>query len=139
MIIESKAQASTKNIPIEQLVNRIGKYLSKTLDGVYNYKKNVQTFDLYTVVYYQYPIMPSRPGGEKRYSDLEEMRLNISLTSYSNKIRVNLIEISPEEQTLKHFVLREKDTIELVVAREKIESEIRKTLNKVFEGYIFIY
>jgi len=139
MIIESKAQASTKNIPIEQLVNRIGKYLSKTLDGVYNYKKNVQTFDLYTVVYYQYPIMPSRPGGEKRYSDLEEMRLNISLTSYSNKIRVNLIEISPEEQTLKHFVLREKDIIELVVAREKIESEIRKTLNKVFEGYIFIY
>ena len=139
MIVTSKRQISVKNIPVEQLVNRVGNYLRRHIDGVYNYRIGVQTYDLYTVIYYQYPIMPEKPGGEVKYSELSEMNFNISLTSYSNKIRVNVIELSPDEQTICHFVLSEKDTYDMIVAREKIETEIRRVLNKLFEGYIFIF
>lgn len=139
MIIEAKTVPGTKNIPIEQLVNRIGKYLNKNLDGVYKFKIGNSEVNLYLVVYYQIPMLSKRPGEGKTLSDLYEMNFNLNLTSYANKIRVNLIEIAPDEQTVGHFVLDSSQVQDMLVARKIIVDKLIKIINKKFEGYEFIF
>ena len=96
-------------------------------------------FDLYTVAYYQIPQLSAKPGGETTYSDMYEMSFNINFTTYSNKIRVNIIELSPDEQTVGHFVVDSSKLQEMKPAKEYVMNKIYKILNKYFEGYEFIF
>lgn len=140
MIIKcGKTQVSTINVPPGQLVKRIGKYLKKTISGAYNYVIGANECSLKLIVYYQVPYLPDKPGGEMTYSDLKEMEFDLSLATYSNKIRVNLIEISPEEKTLGHFVLPPEKLYDMIEARKIILDKVTKILNKTFEGYEFIF
>lgn len=129
----------TPKIPVNQQVNRLGRWLNQNLDGVYKFKIGVNTCDIYLVVYYQYEMMGERPGDPKRMSDLYEMKLNINITTYSNKIRVNLIELSPEERTLGHFVINDDLAQDIAVCRKYVLEKVQSILHKVFEGYEFIF
>lgn len=125
--------------PASQIVNDLGKYMYKSLDGSYRMNKSGNMFDLYTVAYYQIPQLSSKPGGETTYSDMYEMSFNINFTTYSNKIRVNIIELSPDEQTVGHFVVDSSKLQEMKPAKEYVMNKIYKILNKYFEGYEFIF
>ncbi len=142
MIIECKSKKgnpNTKDVPVSQLINRVGKYLKRTIDGVYDYSTGANTCNLKMVAYYQFPQLSKKPGGPTTYSDLYEMSFDISLTTYANKVRVNLIEISPEEQTLGHFVVGPEKLYDMIEARDLILNKLRKILNKYFEGYEFVF
>lgn len=125
--------------PASQIVNDLGKYMYKSLDGSYRMNKSGNMFDLYTVAYYQIPQLSARPGGETTYSDMYEMSFNINFTTYSNKIRVNIIELSPDEQTVGHFVVDSSKLQEMKPAKDYVMNKIYKILNKYFEGYAFIF
>lgn len=139
MIILCKTVPGTKNIPVSQLINRIGKYLKKTIGGAYSMKIGVNECTVNIVVYYQVPYLPDKPGGELTYSDLKEMSYSLNMTTYANKLRVNLIEISPEEQTLGHFVLPEDKIQDMLQARSLILGKVTSILNKTFQGYEFVF
>ena len=79
-----------------QAVNIIGKYLFKHIDGAYSFKKGANTYDVYFTILYQ---LKEDYRTDKDH-DMHEMNINISITTYSDKLRMNIIEISPREKTL---------------------------------------
>lgn len=77
-----------------QLVNKVGKYLSKHLDGVYKTQKGGNTYDLYVnFVYQNFPEYTETPP-------VKELKILIMITTYNKKIRVDTIEMTPLERTL---------------------------------------
>lgn len=126
-------------IPVNQQVNKLGKYLKRTLDGAYSFKISANMCDVLIVIYYQYSMMGNRPGDPMQMSDLLEMKFDINITTYANKIRVNIIEIHPDEQTLGHFVINEKQSQDILLMRDIVIDRIRKLLTKTFQGYEFIF
>ena len=121
-----------------QMTNDLSKYFYTKTDGAYKIKRSGNMVDIWMRIYYQVPTI-RKPGGGKEEFPLQEMILNINMTSYANKMRVNMIEVSPEEQTLGHFVLPTEKLIDLEQARQEILKRIRRRLDKMFEGYEFIY
>ena len=126
-------------IPASKAVNKVGKYLYKHIDGAYSYKVSVNTNDIYMVIYYQVPMMSMRPGQKSQLSDLQEMHININVTTYQNKIRINMIEMSPDEVTLGFDVYPPEMLYNLYEYRDKILDRIRMRLEKLYEGYEFIF
>ena len=81
----------SKNKANGNLVNRIGQYLNKHIDGAYKMAFHPNECEIFTRMYYQVPGNPET---------LDEMKFMISVTTYANKIRVNLIEDNEYEKTV---------------------------------------
>ena len=98
---------SAKLPELSQSVNSIGKYLYKNLSGSINFKKSSNMFDIWTIVLYQIPseLIKKYNLTEDKYKEDHEMVININITTYQEKIRVNLIEETPDEVTLGCQVL----------------------------------
>ena len=118
-----------------QAVNIIGKYLFKHIDGAYNFKKGANTYDIYFTILYQ---LKEDYRTDKDH-DMHEMNINISITTYSDKLRMNIVEISPREKTLgfNTFALTKFD--DLQSGYELVMKTVLKRLNKEYEDYDFIF
>lgn len=129
----------TDTMPASLLVNKVGKYLNKNIDGAYRFKISPNMFDIYMIVLYQYTYKSSKPGEPDKLSDVMEMHININLTTYQNKLRMNLIEMAPNEKTLGFFVIAPEKIKDLEFAKDWVMSNLKKTLYKLFDGYIFMF
>lgn len=138
------------NLPqISQTINSLGKYLYKNLSGAINYKKTANMFDIWTIVLYQIPAEIIKKYGitEDKYKDVNEMTININLTTYDQKIRVNLIEETPDELTLgsKTFnleKLRKQNPNQQAyfdIIKDAIEAYLYQRLEKRYGDYDFLY
>jgi len=126
-------------MPASLLVNKVGKYLNKNLDGAYKFRISPNMVDIYLIVLYQYPYKALRPGDPDRLSEVQEMHININLTTYQNKLRMNLIEMAPDERTLGFYVIAPEKINDLEFAKSWVMGNLLKTLNKLFDGYIFLF
>ena len=123
-----------------QLVNKVGQYLYKNIDSAYKGVKSTNTYDVYFFVLYQLPFEQWVPGKRKEgYNDMHEMHINISLTTYQNKIRVNVNEISPEEWTFGYILIPPEKLKNLDDARKLIYDKVIQKLKKHYEDYNFLY
>lgn len=111
-----------------QMVNKIGKYLYKYIDGAFKFKISSNMCDVYLSIYYQ------EPG-----QDLEEMQVDLNITTYQNKIRVNLIEITPQERTIGYDVYKPEDIRDLEYAKYIILKNVRKRIERAYEHCQFVY
>lgn len=131
---------ANKKQSAEQQVNSIGKFLYKNIDSAYNFRKSTQQFDLYIIVLYEVPKdIIDGYNLDESYDELYEMKININLTTYQNKLRINFIELDPEEATIGHKTYnldRYKDYYEL---RDNIVNYLLACLDKRYEGYDFIF
>lgn len=125
---------SKNTIPTSQMVNRLGKYLYNHLDGAFRYKKSGNTFDIYTTLLYE---LKEEYGGVK--NDVQEMTINISITTYQNKIRVNTIEVTPDERTLGYDLLKPELLDDLDAAQSIIMTKVHKRIDKAYEHHITLY
>ena len=122
--------AKQPEIPASLQVNRVGKYLSKHLDGVYKTAKDRNTFDIYVHFMYQpYPEYTETPP-------ITEMDIIISITTYQNKIRVNTIELTPEERTIGFDVFSPRVMEDLDYARLLILRAVKKNVQKYYPDMI---
>lgn len=127
-VISSAKQ--TQTIPANLAVNKIGKYLYKHLDGAFKFKTSANTCDVYFLLLYQ------EPG----VCDVQEMHINLNITTYQNKVRVNAIEVTPEERTLGYDCYSpELIQTDLEAAKKKIFDTVVKRVSKAYEGYDFIF
>lgn len=120
--------------PASQLVNRFGKYLYKHFMGAYKYKKSGNMYDIYCTLLYE--LLPEHGGTP---NDVQEITININLTTYQNKIRVNTIEVSPEERTLGCDVFKPEALLNLEKARLKIEQTVRTRIETAYKDYKVLY
>lgn len=144
MIIEASKHAKNNYVepvvPAAQLVNRIGKYFYKHMDGAFKMEKTANMCDVYTVILYSMPIelIKQYKLENSPYADVNELTLNINITTYQNKVRVNLIEVTPEERTLGFDVFPPEKLQDMNEAYDLIFGRIMKRLNKNFEGFEFL-
>ena len=127
------------NLPANLMVNKVGKYLKKTIDSAYKLTFSSNMCDVFMVIYFQKPIYPDRPGDGVTWGDLQEMHIDLNLTTYQNKVRVNILEISPEERTIGHDVFLPESLADLKQARWMILQQVEKRISKAYEHYQFIF
>lgn len=135
MIITSNTQVLSAN----QQVNRIGKYLFKHIDGAFKYSKSSNQYDIYFTLLYQVPYWERIPGKGNEYNDVHEMTIDINLTTYQNKVRVNIIELSPDEATLGYKLYRPEQLTNLEQAMKLIWADVVRRVSKTYQDYDFIF
>lgn len=134
MIIKSSRQT----IGVNQLVNILGKHLYKNLDGAFKIEYSSNMCDVYVTLLYQLPFLQQVPGKGKEYNDVHEMILDINITTYANKIRVNVVELSPEEKTLGHDVYPPDSLGNLQLSRKLIFEGVMKRVCRAYRDYNFL-
>lgn len=131
-VIQPKLQAS-------QLVNKVGRYLYKNMDGAFQMKSTSNTFDVYTTLLYELLPEFQSPRNSNEENDVQEMTLNLSITTYQNKIRLNIIEVDPNERTLGYFLYPPELFDNMETAFTKIQRDFNRTVTKKYERYEILF
>lgn len=136
-----KGPTSGNQLTASQQVNRLGKYLYKNLDGAFKIKNTSNTCDVYVTVLYQIPseILKKYNITDEKYTDVHEMTVNISITTYQNKVRINVIEVTEGEKTIGFDLYDPTDLIDLKASAQKIYSRVCKRIAKEFKDYEFLF
>lgn len=122
-------------------VKRLGKYLKDNLTGVFKVQEPPNEYIIYTTILYQ--IKPEVRKALKRYQkefqgkeeDIYEMNIYLNLTTYKQFIRINVIELDENEQTLGYMRLSQQDLMSLPFCKTKIMEFVKKVIEKKYEDY----
>lgn len=131
-----KAANQQQILPASKQVKRIGQYLYKHIDGAYDFKSSSNNYDVYFLLLYELKKELREPG--KDYP-VHDMRININVTTYQNKVRINIIELAPEERTIGFDVYTPEKVQDLQKAYPVIMEKIYKRIYKAYEDYYFLY
>ena len=123
-----------KKIPASQQVNMIGRYMYNWLDGAFKFKTTPNTFDVYITLLYREPYVENVSDPE-----VHEMVLDLNITTYLNKIRVNVIELSPEERTLGFDIYEPESLYNIEEGAALIFKKICKRISKAYKEYEFLF
>lgn len=121
---------SVVNKDAASYVNRLGKFLKKKLDGAFKITFGPNHCVVYLEMLYELP--------DDRES-FDEMVFSIDITSYQNKIRINITEETVMEKTIGQLILKPEEVTNLELCKDKLMACLIKSINKEFEGYDFIY
>lgn len=135
-IIKSSKQTDTSLKNISQFVNQLGKYLYKNIDGAFKFKNSGNMFDVWMTLLYAIPSAELQKGQEQ---DVQEMTINLNITTYQNKVRVNSIEVSPNERTLGCDVYKAERLQDFEEAKELILNKICKHIHKWYSDYEILF
>ena len=137
---EQFKMANTSIIPTSQLVNKVGQYLYKNIDSAYKGVRSPNMYDVYMFVYYQLPREQQIPGKQSTgYNDMHEMNININLTTYQNKSRVNITEMSPEQRTFGYILIPPEKLQNVQDSRKLIYEKVVQKLQKHYKDYLFLF
>ena len=129
-----------KPVDTTQLVNQVGRYLYKHIDGAYKSAKTANTYDVYMTVYYQLPKSKQIPEKEAEgYNDMHEMKVNISLTTYQKKIRVNIHEITPNQWTFGYILVPPEKLQDVEQSMHLIYDKVINQIQKHYKDYLFLF
>lgn len=129
-----------KPISTNQLVNQVGQYLYKHIDSAYKAVRSSNTYDIYMFVYYQLPRLQQIPGKEKEgYNDVHQMNINISLTTYQNKIRVNIHELTPNQWTFGYILVPPENLKTVEDSRQLIYEKVIQKIKNHYKDYLFLF
>lgn len=120
---------------INQQINRIGKYIYHNIDGAVGYKtkpnKSIVTF----LMYFQYD-----PDKVEQYDiDLQEIKIEIDITTYNNKIRVDMIELDPNERTLGYYLYSLESANDITYIKDDILNKLNKRIRKFYGRFLYLY
>lgn len=137
----SRGPTSGKQLSANQQVNRLGKYLYKNLDGAFKIQNSSNTCDVYVTVLYQIPseILKKYNITDEKYTDVHEMTVNISITTYQNKVRVNVIEMTNQEKTIGFDLYQPESLENLQESAKKVFQRVCKRISKEFADYDFLF
>lgn len=124
-----------------QIVNKVGNYLYNHIDSAYKFEKKANMYEIYFLVLYEIPKEFLRKYGitEEKYNQLFEMNVNINVTTYQNKIRVDTISMDPEEETLGFDLFPPEKLVDLNKAYELIMSKVHRRIEKRFSDFDFVF
>lgn len=111
-----------------QIVNAVGKYIYRHIDGAYKISFSPNTCDVYMLMYYQ-------AKGE----EMQEMKFDISITTYQNKIRINLNEMTFLEKTIGQDIYKPEQVEDLQKAYPVIYNKLINHIKKEYADYEFVF
>lgn len=112
------------------VVNKIGKYLNSNVDGAFKMTFYPMGCAVYMRMYYQIPQDPD---------SLKEMQFIIDITSYQNKIRINITENTAMEKTIGQVILKPEEYSDLMLIKRKVLLALRKAIGREYAEYDFVY
>jgi hypothetical protein len=121
--------ATEKKLQPGQIINQTGQYLYSHIDSAVKKKKSGNMFDVWFVVYYQ------KIGDQ----EVKEMGINLNLATYSDKIRMNIIEVTPREKTLGQRIYDVKAFNNIVLGSKKAFKDTQIIIQKAFTDYLFLF
>ena len=119
-----------------QIVNSVGRYLYKHIDTAYRIENHANEVDIYFEIAYE--LLPEY----RKTSDDEEvnvMSININITTYQNKIRVNVIEVSPKERTLGYILIPPEKFKDMNEGMKLVLAKVQNKVAKSFKEYEFYF
>ena len=126
-----------------QQVNKIAKYIKKHTEGAYKLTFSPMTADVYITIYYEVPEdvrnLMKKYDAKLEHEELQSMNIDISITSYQNKVRINVIRMDDNEKTLGHFVLKPEDIEDLGSMLEAIRAKVSSFIEKEYQDYDFVF
>ena len=131
-----KVYAAQKKLQAGQIVNSVGRYLYKHIDTAYNMKKSPNMVDVYFEVAYQ--LLPEYRIN-KEDEEAHVMSININVTTYQDKIRVNVIEVSPEERTLGFDTFKTELFENMNDGMKVVLDKVRNRMKRAFKEYEFYF
>lgn len=126
--------SSENKIPASKQVIRLGNYIYNHLDGAYKQVRSGNTVDVYSIFLYQL-----RPEYGGKINDVQEMHIDINLTTYQNKVRLNVVEITPMERTLGSSVISEAKLEDLRSAMDYVLQLVAKHITRSYKEYMLLY
>ena len=126
-------------VPVNQLVNKVGKFLYKNIDGREKINFSGNMCDVYITVYYQIPANMQNPEDSQDVNDVHEMLVNINIATYQNKLRVNTISVTPSEKTLGYDLFQPEEVQQVSTICQKIYTKVCKRLMKEFKEFDFLF
>lgn len=123
------------------MVNKVGKYIYQHLEGGQRISYQANVCDITTLMYYM--IKPEVREQMRQYDEklhgigeeIYEMKININITTYTNCLRVNVIEITPDERTLGFFKLTQTDLMSLPNCKDKTMQFIKSRIEKYYDKW----
>ena len=137
MKISCKSQSN--KIPANQQVNRVGKYLYKNIDGAFKFKTSSNMCDVYFTLLYQLPEYAQDLSKGEEYNDVHEITIDINITTYQNKVRVNTIELDPKQRTLGYDLYDPCSLEDLETAKKRVFARVVKKVAKAYAEYEFLF
>ena len=128
-----------QSTPPNQVVNMIGKYLFRHLIGAFKQVRTANSYDVYVTLLYQLPWSMRKPGLGKEYNDVHEMTLDLSITTYQNKIRVNIIECDNNNRVLGYDVFPLELFNNLENAKSRIFNRVCERITNAYSEYDFLF
>lgn len=111
------------------MVNRIGKILYRRIDGAYKIQFSANTCDIYMFMYYQ-----EAPGEE-----MKQMNFDISITTYQNKLRINITEITNMEKTIGQLIYKPEQIRDDQEFFAKVHRDIVSKISREYEDTEFVF
>lgn len=120
---------------LNRLINKLGEYLYHNIDGAISYKtkpnKSIVTF----LMYFQYD--PDKV--EQSDIDLQEIKIEIDITTYNSKIRVYMIELDPNERTLGYYLYSPESANDIRYMKDDILNKLNKRISKFYGEFLYLY
>lgn len=131
-----KIYSAQRKLQSGQIVNSVGKYLYKHIDTAYSIKKSPNMVDVYFEIAYE--LLPEYRVNEKD-EEVHVMSIDINITTYADKIRVNVIEVSPEERTLGFDTFKTDIFENMSEGVELVLAKVRNKMKRAFTEYEFYF
>lgn len=112
------------------IVNKIGKYLKKNIDGAFKVTFSGMTCEVDMRMYYQVKDEPDT---------FNEMIFHINITSYQNKVRVNITEDTRMEKTIGQLILKQEELHDMGLVMKKVLQALKRAIAKEYADYDFVY
>jgi len=139
----STIYAAKDEMQAGQKVNAIAKYIKKHIDGAYKLSFSPMTADVYITIYYDIPSeakeVMKKYGAEPKQKGVESMDIDINITSYQNKVRINVIRMDDNEKTLGQLILKPEDIKDLYDVVENIKDKVSSFIEKEYADYDFVF
>lgn len=132
---------ATTNVSLPKVVNSVGKYLYRKLDGSYSFKKTSNTAEVKSTILYQIPKEVSdRYNLDKDVRDeVKVMDITIDVTTYADKIRVNVIEVTPEEKTIGFKTFKSSIFQDMPTGLLNVYGFVTSSIEREFYGYTVLF
>jgi hypothetical protein len=122
-------------------VERLGKFLKKNLTGVYKVETPSNQYVIYTTLLYQVPLELRKKmrmyfkefkGAEE---DIYEANVYFNITTYKQKIRVNIILLNKDEPTLGFLIFTNEDLMSLPACKDRLLDYTYEKITAYFANY----
>lgn len=111
---------SLSNLPGSKIVENLGMYLYKNLDTAYKYTKSSNSFDVYLVAI------------NSEDTENDKVAIDISITTYQDRIRVNCIDLTERERTLGYDAFKLETFNILPEGYQIVLNKVLKRISKFY-------